>query len=523
MNAFFEYLRELVTRLFSDIGRFFSKGWASPWADVPGNFASYNSFLSQYSGNFGFVGWLFFVIFIILIIALVGAIIFGLFILLRKYIRFVKKELDKDELRAQVERLNYELFQAIQEKDKILGLHTTYMGLSTGEMKQEDQEVIQEVSSRFPKLIRVDNQYKGVDLTIPYKDGLSLEELCNTFRNFAASNYNLYYKIETIRQLFAGMATSKLIILEGISGTGKTSMAYCLGKFFSFDSAIIPVQPSWKDRSELLGYYNEFTKKFNESEFLRALYTTTYRKELDVIVLDEMNLARIEYYFAEFLSVMEMRDTADWLIDLIPSMQEGDPSQLKEGKLLIPQNVIFFGTANNDDSTFTISDKVYDRAISLFFDDKGRAFEAEHTDAVQVPYTQLKSLYDEAMNQYPVSDTMLDKFNQLDNFVIKKFKLAFGNRILKQLDSFIPVFVACGGKEVDGFDFIFTNKILKKFESLNIAFFKDELKELSNQLDKLYGKNTFPMAHRYIEDLIKNNQLCQNQEKGNFLANISRG
>ena len=66
-----------------------------------------------------------------------------------------------------------------------------------------------------------------------------------------------------------------------------------------------------------------------------------------------------------------------------------------------------------------------------------------------------------------------------------------------------PVFVATGGKETDGFDFIFTNKILKKFESLNIAFLKDELKELEVQLDKLYGKNTFPMAHAYIQNLLK--------------------
>ena len=505
MNAYFEYLRELVTRFFSDLGRFFTKGFASPWADVPGNFAAYNSFLSSHSDQFGFIGWFFFVLFAILLVAIIGGALFGLFILIRKYVRFVRTELDKDELRSQVDQLQYELYQAISEKDKILDLKTRYMGIAPEDMKQEDKDTIEEISSRFPKLIRVDAQYRGVDLSIPYRDGLSLEEICNAFRNFAASQYNLYYKIETIRQLFAGMATSKLIILEGISGTGKTSMAYALGKFFAFDSAIIPVQPSWKDRSELLGYYNEFTKKFNESEFLRALYTTTYRKELDVIVLDEMNLARIEYYFAEFLSVMEMRDTADWLIDLIPSMQNGDPQQLHEGKLLIPQNVIFFGTANNDDSTFTISDKVYDRAVSLFFDDKGRPFESEHQEALQIPYAQLKSLYDEAINQFPISESMLDKFNQLDNFVIKKFKLAFGNRILKQLETFIPVFIACGGKESDGFDFIFTNKILKKFESLNIAFFKEELKELNGQLDKLYGKNTFPMAHRYIDDLIKNN------------------
>lgn len=505
MSYYFEYLRELVVRFFSDLGRFFTKGIVSPWADVPGNFAAYHSMLTEHSGKFGFPGWLLFVIFAILLVALIGGAIFGLVILIRKYIRFVRTELDKDELRHQVEELQYNLYVATQEKDKILDLKTRYMGVSPDEMKKEDKEAIDEIASRFPKLVKVDNQYHGADLSIPYRDNLSLEEVCNAFRNFAASQYNLYYKIETIRQLFAGMATSKLIILEGISGTGKTSLAYALGKFFTFDSAIIPVQPSWKDRSELLGYYNEFTKKFNESEFLKALYTTTYRKELDVIVLDEMNLARIEYYFAEFLSVMEMRDVNDWLIDLIPAMQPGDPQQLKDGKLLIPQNVIFFGTANNDDSTFTISDKVYDRAISLFFDDKGRPFEAEHQEALQIPYVQLKSLYDEAINQYPISDNMLDKFNQLDNFVIKKFKLAFGNRILKQLETFIPVFIACGGKETDGFDFIFTNKILKKFESLNIAFFKDELKELNVQLDKLFGKGSFQMAHKYIDDMIKNN------------------
>ncbi len=505
LSYYFEYLREMLTRVFSDVTRFLTKGFVSPWADIPGNFAAYHSILLEHAGHFGPLGWILFVLFAIILLVLVGAAIFGLVVLIKKYLKFARTELDKDALRSQIEELQYELFVAVQEKDKILDLKAKYMGVAPENMNQEDKEAIDEIASRFPKLTKVDNQYRGADLNIPYKDGLSLEELCNSFRNFAASQYNLYYKIETIRQLFAGMATSKLIILEGISGTGKTSLAYALGKFFSFDSAIIPVQPSWKDRTELLGYYNEFTKKFNESEFLKALYVTTYRKELDVIVLDEMNLARIEYYFAEFLSVMEMRDYADWLIDLIPSLQEGDPQQLKDGKLLIPQNVIFFGTANNDDSTFTISDKVYDRAVSLFFDDKGRPFEYEHQESLQIPYAQLKSLYDEAINQYPISDSMLDKFNQLDNFVIKKFKLAFGNRILKQLETFIPVFIACGGKETDGFDFIFTNKILKKFESLNIAFFKDELKELSNQLDKLFGKGNFPMAHRYIEDLIKNN------------------
>ena len=504
MTAYFEYLREMLIKFFADLGRFLGKTFGSPWADVPGNFSSYNSIFNSHVKDFGFPGWLFYILFMVLFIGLIGAIIYGLFILIRKYIRFVKKELDKDELRRQVERLNYELYEAIQEKDKILNLKTGYMGLKVDENK-ESQEIIDEVSSRFPKLVHVDHVYADKNTSIMPKEGLSLEELCNSFRNFAASKLGLYYRIDTIRQLFAGMATSKLIILEGISGTGKTSLAYALGKFFSYDSSIIPVQPSWKDRSELLGYYNEFTKKFNESEFLKALYVSTYRKDLNVIVLDEMNLARIEYYFAEFLSVMEMRDKDSWVVDLIPTVDSHDPKNLKEGKLLIPQNVIFFGTANNDDSTFTISDKVYDRAISLFFDDKGRPFEAETQEPISIPYSQLENLFTEAQKQFSISEQMHDKFEELDNFVIRKFKLAFGNRILKQLEAFVPTYIACGGTEVEAFDFIFTNKILKKFESLNIAFLKDELEELHNYLDKLFGKGKFPKAQNFIKTLLKNN------------------
>ena len=505
MIAYFEYLREMFLKVLADIGNFLFKAFISPWTDLPNNFTSYNSYLEAHSGEFQFVGWLFWVIFLLLLIALIGGLGFLIVVFFRKYVRFVKRELDKEELRRQVERLNYELYQAVQEKDKILNLKVGYMGLKTDNLDEESKETIEEVSARFPKLIRVDSKYRGANLDIPFRQDLTLEEICNSFRNFCASQLKLYYREDVVKQLFAGMATSKLIILEGISGTGKTSLAFALGKFFAFDSAIIPVQPSWKDRSELLGYYNEFTKKFNETEFLKAVYTTTYRKDLNVIVLDEMNLARIEYYFAEFLSVMEMRDPNDWVIDLIPSPMANDPVNIKDGKLLIPQNAIFFGTANNDDSTFTISDKVYDRAISIFFDDKGRPFEAANQEAMSIPYDQLRRLYDNAINQYPISDDMLKKFDTLDNFVIKKFKLAFGNRILKQLDTFIPVYVGCGGTEVDGFDFIFTNKVLKKFESLNIAFLKDELKELDAQLDKLYGKGNFKMAHAYIESLLKNN------------------
>lgn len=506
MTAYFEYLRELLTRFFTDLGRFFSETFADPWSSVGENIAAYNDVFASYSKEFGGGGWFLFVLFIILTIGLFAGLIFLAVLGIRKYAKFYKKEVEKDELVDQVTRLNYELSQAIQEKDKILNMKLDALGMTKEDIMGETSEnkVPSEFEkSRFPKLSYVDKEYENVEVEIDPVPNLTLEELCNDFRLFAASQLHLYYKIETIRQLFAGMATSKLIILEGISGTGKTSMPYALGKFFEHDASICSVQPSWKDRSELVGYYNEFTKKFNESEFLKAVYTATYRRDNNVVVLDEMNLARIEYYFAEFLSVMEMPNVNEWKIELINTYDESDPKNIIEGKLLIPQNLFFFGTANNDDSTFTISDKVYDRAISLFFDDKGIAFDAEYQESMKLSYVQLKKLYDDAISQYPVSEATLDKFDALDNFVIKKFKLAFGNRILKQLKTFIPVYVACGSTEIEGLDFIFTNKILKKFESLNIAFLKDELTQLNTELDKLFGKNTFKMAHNYIDNLIK--------------------
>ena len=128
MSAYFQYLAEMIRAFFRDLGEFFYKGIISPWTDVGENFRNYHSILTQHQAEFRFGGWLFFILFLLFFIALVGAIIFGLFILIRKYVRFVKKELDKDELRRQVERLNYDLYTQSIEKDKIFG--TTLLNIT---------------------------------------------------------------------------------------------------------------------------------------------------------------------------------------------------------------------------------------------------------------------------------------------------------------------------------------------------------------------------------------------------------
>jgi hypothetical protein len=299
------------------------------------------------------------------------------------------------------------------------------------------------------------------------------------------------------------MAASKVMILEGISGTGKTSLPYAMARFFSNNASMISVQPSWRDRAEILGYLNEFTKRFNETDFLKALYESIYRKDINLIVLDEMNLARIEYYFAEFLSIMEMPDPSEWKIDLVPDAKPSDPLKVINGKINVPPNVWFIGTANKDDSTFTITDKVYDRAIALEFEATGEFFQAPETEPIQISAAYLQELFDEAFYKYPVSEELLNKFSVLDKYIQANFKIAFGNRIMVQVHKFVPVYVATGGTEEDGLDYIFANKVLRKFESLNLAFLQDELDQLISQIHKIFGKNGFEESVKFIRLLKK--------------------
>ncbi len=216
-----------------------------------------------------------------------------------------------------------------------------------------------------------------------------------------------------------------------------------------------------------------------------------------------MNIARIEYYFAEMLSILEMPNSDEWQLDLLPSVWSTDPERLEKGRLKIPQNIWYIGTANNDDSTYAISDKVYDRAQPINLDAKGVAFEAPDQGPLLLSYSHLEALFNEAFEKYPISQENLKRIHQLDLWVIEKLRVAFGNRIIKQMGLFVPVYVACGGDELDGIDYVLATKIFRKFESLNLAMLRDELKELVNYINKSFGKGKMNESIAYLERLQK--------------------
>ena len=356
---------------------------------------------------------------------------------------------------------------------------------------------VEQIGHRFPKLTLVDEKYAHFQYPV-YDNQISLEDFVEGYRLFAASQMHLYYTPEIIRRFVAGMAASKLLILEGISGTGKTSLPYSFSRYMENPATIVSVQPSYRDRTEILGYFNEFSKKFNETEFLRALYEANYRLDPTLIVLDEMNLARIEYYFAEILSVLEMPSEDEWVLDLVPTAWEGDPEKLEDGKIHVCSSTWFVGTANNDDSTFTITDKVYDRAMPIELNERADEFECELQPHCDITAEHLQYLFQKAKEDHPISDEALEKMQKLDNYLVTRFKLSFGNRIMKQMYDFIPVYVACGGTELGGMDYIIARKVLKKFESMNVSFVRDEITGLIKYIDKTFGAAEMEDSKNYL-------------------------
>ena len=374
--------------------------------------------------------------------------------------------------------------------------------VATNAKKEEGEiDVVEEEGEgRFCKLCNLD-QIKGSIQRDDYDEYITLRQFCENFRNYTASKLKLYYDISDIRRFVAGMAVSKMLILQGMSGTGKTSLAHAFGDFIDNPSTVIPVQPMWKERTDLIGYYNEFTKRFNETTLLEKMYEANYSKDIYITVMDEMNIARVEYYFAEFLSLLELPNPEERLLTVVSDVWEDDPTQLENGNIKLPPNMWFIGTANNDDSTFAISDKVYDRAMIMNLDNKAEPFVAPTTGNTRISAKQFEELAEQAMREYEVTSRNLNRIELLDKYLIEHFQITFGNRIMKQIKCYIPVYVACGGDELDALDDILSKKVLRKLEMQNPIYLRSASAGLVAYLDELFGYDRMPLCKAFMARL----------------------
>lgn len=340
------------------------------------------------------------------------------------------------------------------------------------------------------------------------KQDLSI--LIDEFQSYLVSEEKLYFSKTVLRTFVAGLSASRLLLLEGLSGTGKSSLPRKFQEFIGGKSTFLQVQATWRDRTDIIGYFSDLTGYYKETELLKSIYDSLYNPdEINLIVLDEMNISRAEYYFADFLSIYEYPSDA-WKIQLMQVSSEMKlPKKINGGALQIPTNIWFVGTINVDDSTFTVTDKVYDRAIVINFNAINEPFEATYDKKLEpVSYDELVSFFSECQANPKLRLSKDDEhaIYELLAFLDDTFEIKVGNRIFNQIELFVPTFVGLGGDKLEAIDMMISAKIFRKLDYVFIMDMADSLIKLQRFLNSKFKKGSLPKCEAKINSLLRKYQ-----------------
>jgi len=204
----------------------------------------------------------------------------------------------------------------------------------------------------------------------------------------------LRFSDETIANYILALQCKRFVILSGISGTGKTQLALAVARHFQPSNGappekqdgaelrhgrIIAVRPDWTDNRGLLGFFNPILDEYSSTEFLDLLLAAREDEKLALVesrapapyfvILDEMNLARVEHYFSDFLSAMESGEPIELHGNLALEERDPEAGRAIPRRITVPSNLFFTGTVNVDETTYMFSPKVLDRAFTLEFNE----------------------------------------------------------------------------------------------------------------------------------------------------------
>ncbi len=365
--------------------------------------------------------------------------------------------------------------RALEKNNQILSARLNDLGKTVDDLTQSQQS-----EKPFPQMAWMDSastadwikDRKAKELSLPEQDVPDLKKFSVELQHRIAQAEEgsiLHFRLEDIQLLIAGLAMSQLHIFQGISGTGKTSLAKAFAKAVGGHCTDIAVQAGWRDRDDLLGHYNAFEKRFYERDCLQGLYraqTAAYKDRCNIILLDEMNLSRPEQYFAEFLSALEKNDPRDRLISLSESQLPNAPALLVEGRRIrVPHNVWFVGTANHDETTNEFADKTYDRAHVMTLPRHEAGFKVEPKPKASFSYGSLMERFDAAVTQNAdeVSELLAElTTGPLTSILQDRFDLGWGNRLERQAMRFVPVYMAAGGRKEDALDHLLASRVFRR-------------------------------------------------------------
>ena len=137
----------------------------------------------------------------------------------------------------------------------------------------------------------------------------------------------------------------------------------------------------------------------------------------------------------------------------------------------------------------------------LNLDDKCERFTAPKTKNIRITAETFRALAREAIREYEITGRNLKRLEALDRYLIEHFHITFGNRIMKQIRQYIPVYVSCGGTELEALDDILSKKIIRKLETQNPVYIRNASKDLRAFINDLFGEDAMPLCQNAIRRL----------------------
>ena len=384
----------------------------------------------------------------------------------------LRRELEEATGELHTTRLSVKAKHNLETEKRVLELHNRTLDSAINSLQTQLDELVdkQQGSKAFPALSQLDQVYRNEAANLQVVPNLmDFAEQIRLGLACIDPETPLLYRREDIRLFIAGLSMSSLHILQGMSGTGKTSLATTFADVVGGLCTLIPVQAGWRDKDDLIGHYNAFEKKFYEKEALQAIYKAqlpAYRDRINFIVLDEMNLSRPEQYFSEFLSAMEIKSSKRSVV-LVEETQSSAPNLLLEGrKIKIPDNIWFIGTANHDETTNEFADKTYDRAHVMELKRNEKTFSVDgYEHGMTYSYQSLQAEFTKAVAKHEVKlAVVLSELNDshLSSVLTENFEVSWGNRLDSHAKRFISAMIELGGTLEDGLDHLLATKVFRR-------------------------------------------------------------
>lgn len=337
----------------------------------------------------------------------------------------------------------------------------------------------------------------------------------------------LYYDVKDFVNFHTSVKSGNLVILSGLSGTGKSRIvdmyANAIGiKTSETDNRLlfIPVRPSWNDDSDLLGYVDLVHMVYRPADsgfvdFLVKAQKDENKNNIYLVCFDEMNLARVEHYFSQFLSLLE-RPIQQRNLQLYDEQYSGKLYNSKDypSNIAIGDNVKFIGTVNIDESTYHFSDKVLDRAnvielnvlnFSTDWDNEVR----KYNKTISTPLWYMEDYRKICKMQVPmprVHELLWDIHNMLH---AASSKFGVGPRVVKSIDLYlanIPEAYYDKLSIADGIDIQIAQRVMTKVRGS-----ENELGEVlddtsENSFEKLLDKYCDLSAFEKCRELLRQKQ-----------------